>query len=194
MYQTVPLFYVASIMVGFATVSVQYMICRKNLPVMNPVVKRKSTTLLLAMILVLNMLDCLAPYFITSWYNPAGPFIWILLHCINFRKIWISCPQIGEGQNVSAITATIAAVAVPAPEVVRGVETLDEKIHLAACQYGLSGREVEIATLICQGKNTCEIAEELYLSPNTVKVHTSNLYRKIGVKNRVQALQVFQNR
>ena len=30
----------------------------------------------------------------------------------------------------------------------------------------------------------------MYLSPNTVKVHASNLYRKLGVTNRVQAVRV----
>ena len=30
----------------------------------------------------------------------------------------------------------------------------------------------------------------MYLSPNTVKVHASNLYRKIGAENRVQAIQI----
>jgi DNA-binding NarL/FixJ family response regulator len=29
----------------------------------------------------------------------------------------------------------------------------------------------------------------MYLSPNTVKVHASNLYRKLGVANRVQAVR-----
>ena len=42
----------------------------------------------------------------------------------------------------------------------------------------------------CQGKNNKEIAAILYLSPNTIKVHASNLYRKLGAANRVQAMQV----
>ncbi|MBQ5955355.1 MAG: hypothetical protein IJL49_05325 [Firmicutes bacterium] len=55
---------------------------------------------------------------------------------------------------------------------------------------GLSEREVEIAKLLYEGKSNKEIAAMMYLSPNTVKVHASNLYRKIGAENRVQAIQV----
>ena len=34
-----------------------------------------------------------------------------------------------------------------------------------------------------------EIAERLYLSPHTVKEHTSALYRKLNVRNRAEAVQ-----
>ena len=59
-------------------------------------------------------------------------------------------------------------------------------------QYGLSAREREIAELIFEGRNNKEIAAMLYLSPNTVKVHASNLYRKLGAVNRVQAAAVLR--
>ena len=65
-------------------------------------------------------------------------------------------------------------------------------LNRLAEDYHLSQREKEIATLLCKGKNNNDIAADLYLSPNTVKVHTSNLYRKLGVKNRVQAVQVLR--
>ena len=58
--------------------------------------------------------------------------------------------------------------------------------------FNLSQREREIAELIYQGKNNKEIAAILYLSPNTIKVHASNLYRKLGAANRVQASQVLR--
>ena len=38
------------------------------------------------------------------------------------------------------------------------------------------------------------MAALLYLSPNTVKVHASNLYRKLGVSNRVQAVQILSGK
>ena len=59
-------------------------------------------------------------------------------------------------------------------------------------QYGLSAREREIAELIFEGRHNKEIAAMLYLSPNTVKVHASNLYRKLGAVNRVQAAAVLR--
>lgn len=43
--------------------------------------------------------------------------------------------------------------------------------------------------LIATGATNAEIAARLYLSPHTVKEHTSALYRKLGVRNRAQAVQ-----
>jgi LuxR family maltose regulon positive regulatory protein len=52
----------------------------------------------------------------------------------------------------------------------------------------LSGREVEVLQLIAEGLANREVADRLYLSLNTIKVHTRNLYGKLGVKNRTQAV------
>ena len=54
---------------------------------------------------------------------------------------------------------------------------------------GLSGREREVLELIATGATNGEIASRLYLSPHTVKEHTSSLYRKLGVRNRAEAVQ-----
>jgi DNA-binding NarL/FixJ family response regulator len=53
----------------------------------------------------------------------------------------------------------------------------------------LTGREREVLDLIAAGSTNREIAEQLYLSPHTVKEHTSALYRKLGARNRAEAVQ-----
>jgi len=52
----------------------------------------------------------------------------------------------------------------------------------------LSKRELEILTLIASGLSNREIAEELVLSLPTIKWHTSNIYGKLGVRNRTTAV------
>lgn len=52
----------------------------------------------------------------------------------------------------------------------------------------LSERELEVLALIAEGLSNPEVAERLYLSPNTVRVHTSNIYAKLGVHGRVAAV------
>ena len=53
----------------------------------------------------------------------------------------------------------------------------------------LSAREQEVLALIAAGSTNREIAERLYLSPHTVKEHTSSLYRKLQARNRAEAVQ-----
>lgn len=52
----------------------------------------------------------------------------------------------------------------------------------------LTSREQEILRLIVAGLSNQAIAERLFISPNTVKTHISNIYKKIEAVNRVQAI------
>lgn len=52
----------------------------------------------------------------------------------------------------------------------------------------LSRREQEVLTLLETGRTNAEIAAQLYLTVGTVKTHTNNIYRKLGVRNRAEAL------
>jgi DNA-binding NarL/FixJ family response regulator len=47
----------------------------------------------------------------------------------------------------------------------------------------LSPRELEVLKLICEEKNTQEIADELFISYNTVETHRANILLKVGAKN-----------
>ena len=53
----------------------------------------------------------------------------------------------------------------------------------------LSPREREVLDLMAQGATNREIAAALHLSPHTIHEHTSGLYRKLGARNRADAVQ-----
>lgn len=52
----------------------------------------------------------------------------------------------------------------------------------------LSNRELEILKLVAQGKSNKELASELFISINTVKVHLSNIFQKLNVSSRAEAI------
>jgi two-component system, NarL family, response regulator LiaR len=56
-------------------------------------------------------------------------------------------------------------------------------------KLGLTGREYEVLQLLAQGHSNAEIAERLFLSLSTVKTHVSNLFVKMDVKSRTQAIE-----
>lgn len=59
------------------------------------------------------------------------------------------------------------------------VESLDEP---------LSEREREVLKLLATGRSNREIAQDLFVAPGTVKAHINNIYRKLGARNRAEAL------
>ncbi|MEM1356883.1 MAG: response regulator transcription factor [Bacteroidota bacterium] len=52
----------------------------------------------------------------------------------------------------------------------------------------LSARETEILQLLCDGRNYRDIAETLFLSPHTIKTHIKNIYHKLQVHSRGEAV------
>ena len=52
---------------------------------------------------------------------------------------------------------------------------------------GLTDREVDVLRLLATGKENAAIAQELYLSPKTVKNHVSSILGKLDIDNRIQA-------
>jgi NarL family two-component system response regulator LiaR len=53
---------------------------------------------------------------------------------------------------------------------------------------GITKREFEVLEQMAKGLSNQEIADTLFVSPNTVKTHSSNLFLKLDVKRRTQAI------
>jgi two-component system NarL family response regulator len=52
----------------------------------------------------------------------------------------------------------------------------------------LTGREIEILGLVGEGKTSKEIADDLFISENTVRNHVRNVLDKLGMKSRFEAV------
>lgn len=57
-------------------------------------------------------------------------------------------------------------------------------------RLGISKREHEVLEGMAQGLSNQEIAEKLFVSLNTIKTHSANLFTKLDVKRRTQAVQI----
>uniref|UniRef100_UPI0032EB42C1 response regulator transcription factor n=1 Tax=Ekhidna sp. TaxID=2608089 RepID=UPI0032EB42C1 len=64
-----------------------------------------------------------------------------------------------------------------------------ESVKYDAGKLGLSKREVEVLQLLSEGFSNQEVADRLFVSLNTAKTHISNIYSKLNVKRRTQAIQ-----
>ncbi|MFV1885460.1 MAG: response regulator transcription factor [Balneola sp.] len=73
-----------------------------------------------------------------------------------------------------------------APNKVRAEFQKNEK---AIDFLGISERELEVLELVAEGLSNQEIAGKLFVSINTVKTHLSNLYEKLEVNRRTQAVE-----
>lgn len=94
-----------------------------------------------------------------------------------------ACGFVSKGTSSASLAAAVEAVE-------RG-ETLAPPAKLATTPprtAGLSVRETEVLDLICRGMSNLEIAELLFVSVNSVKTYVRQIYQKIGVARRAQAV------
>jgi DNA-binding NarL/FixJ family response regulator len=89
---------------------------------------------------------------------------------------------VSKGTSSESLAAAVDAV--------RRGETVVPATKLAGTQNGagLSARETEVLDLICRGMSNLEIAEQLFVSVNSVKTYVRQIYQKIGVARRSQAV------
>ena len=104
----------------------------------------------------------------------------------------------GEGRPVASVDALAEGVA-PAPTAEaeaalaatdRLGESIEERCFEIACEKGLSPRETDVMVLLAQGRTRLYIQEELFIAENTVKTHIAHIYKKLGVGNRQELLDM----
>lgn len=63
-----------------------------------------------------------------------------------------------------------------------------------AADYNLTEREQEVLTSLVEGLEYKEIGAKMQVSPNTIRNHISNIYKKLHVSSKAQAIRVFLNK
>jgi DNA-binding NarL/FixJ family response regulator len=149
-----------------------------NMPGMNGVEATKRITSLapLTRVVVLTISDQDADVMDAIFAGACG----YLLKDASIQDVMsgIRAASIGE----SLISPTIAGKVL---ERVRAASTSPEAAETIRTE--LSEREIEVLKLIANGKDNAVIAQELHISPKTVKNHISNILMKLQIENRIQA-------
>lgn len=70
---------------------------------------------------------------------------------------------------------------------------LSQKLEMSETIYNLTDRECEIVNYVINGKNNKQLADELFISINTVKKHLNNIYKKMKVNNRTELTYLIFN-
>lgn len=93
-----------------------------------------------------------------------------------------------EDDLLRAIRSVARGEAIFSPSIASRVLTYFARPAPAPLFPNLTDREREILTLIAQGKNNQAIARELFLSPKTIANHVSNIFSKLQVADRSEAI------
>jgi LuxR family maltose regulon positive regulatory protein len=109
----------------------------------------------------------------------VGPFLW---EAAQVRPLLLKMEQgPGEYAALGLRQRLLTAMGVPARSPGRGTVQ-------APAGERLSSRELTVLRLLAGNLTNPEMAAALAVSPNTLKTHLKHIYRKLGVKNRQQAI------
>ena len=96
--------------------------------------------------------------------------------------------NVSAEELASAIRSAYAGQATLAPEATEAL--IESTRHRHDVGFDLTEREQEVLSLLVAGLTNREMAEQLSLSEATVKFHLTNIFSKLGAKNRVEAATI----
>ena len=155
------------------------------------VTENKQAGLLIALVSC-NIVTWIIEKFI-DWNFEFLSISYILSETMVFFLYWLMQDYIHKNDIPDPIV-----VEEKGPIIIVDSETKAEKIKkiIASLPEGttLSVRQIDVLKGILEGKSRKEIAADLYLSENTVKMHTASLYRVLGVSNRDELRALFKDK
>lgn len=95
--------------------------------------------------------------------------------------------KLGDGDG-AAIELELAGTLFKAQGAVLDLRAAAEQLGIVERPYGLTEREIEVLELVADGRSNAQIASHLYLSVKTVARHLSNIFVKLDVGSRTQAV------
>jgi NarL family two-component system response regulator LiaR len=136
-----------------------------------------------SMALLLLLLKWFEAHFIVFNYR-LDFFIGAIAILFTVLGIWLALKLVKSKPGSFRVETHIVEKEVYIQLPVQGEINLEEIEKL-----GISKRELDVLKLMAMGLSNVEIAEKLFVSLNTVKTHASNIFSKLDVKRRTQAVE-----
>lgn len=141
----------------------------------------------------------LSDYSKTWWVNILlyGLSLGLLLAALQFSKYRLLTFGNAEAWYTGLVALLFAVLGIWAgrqltrktkPNVPKNEPSFRPKAALLE-QLGITPRELEVLEQMALGLSNQEIADKLFVSLNTIKTHSSNVFSKLGVQRRTQAIQ-----
>ena len=121
-------------------------------------------------------------------YGGALALIVVLLQWAQYRHFILRMPSEAYIAIVALIFIAVG-IWVGLQLTPKAASTEFERNEKAIAALGLTRRECEILDHLAMGASNKEIARDLGVSPNTIKTHIANLYVKLGVSGRGEAVE-----
>ncbi|WP_084078934.1 helix-turn-helix transcriptional regulator [Demequina sp. NBRC 110057] len=112
-------------------------------------------------------------------FDQAGAGAWVPMVRAEAERVSVAAPA-------AAMDRAAGPVIEPVPTVPVETAVPRESRPPGAWSAGLTEREREVASLVAQGLPNRDVAERLFMSVRTVEVHLGRVYRKVGVRSRVE--------
>jgi DNA-binding CsgD family transcriptional regulator len=129
-----------------------------------------------ALLLIFNLLE----YNFTIIQHKTNLYIGIIALFFTFLGIWIS-QKLHKPEVKTVVVEKEVIVQKNVNFCINQDEVSNRKI---------SKRELEVLQLMAEGLSNQEIASRLFVSLNTIKSHSSNVFEKLEVKRRTQAIEI----
>ncbi|MCB2219511.1 MAG: LuxR family transcriptional regulator [Bacteroidetes bacterium] len=122
--------------------------------------------------------------------NRVQLLILIVVVLISFSGAFISWLIIkNKNQRIHQMNLELRNYLLQLKEYIDNDSGSADSLYRLKTEFGITQREAEILELISKGLTNAELGKKLFVSENTIKYHIKNIYLKLDVKNRVQALR-----
>jgi two-component system, NarL family, response regulator LiaR len=156
-----------------------------DMPLKFSAVSRHTLVYGIALALLLVLMQWLqVRYLIIA--NATDVYVGAIALIFTALGVWLTL-KLAKPKKQTLVVEKQVYIEVPATvPLTQGDFTINEKM---LNELGISGRELEVLQLMAKGMSNQEIAKAMYISLNTVKTHSGNLFFKLDVNRRIKAVE-----